>query len=104
MKNALITPKSTNRSSLRILSVLVLAAIMGTVTISSAKADWNDHGHGHGPEWKHRGWDEHAHAAYRYHHPVHVVRDEPGYVYAPPVVYAPPPPSGINLILPLHFN
>ena len=42
-----------------------------------------------------RGHERHAHWGH------------PGYVYAPPVVYAPPPPvesPGLNLIIPFNFR
>lgn len=103
MKSIVTKPTKPSKSYVRILSVLALTAIMGSITVSSAKADWDDH-RGHGPEWSHRGWDDHARHNYRWRH-AHP-HYEPAYVYSPPVVYAPPPPepTGINLILPLHFH
>ncbi len=76
------------------LSVMAVVAIMISAFAGSAKADhWHDH-----EVQAHRYW----------HHPrPHGVVVEPApVVYSPPVVYAPPPPppEGINLILPIHIN
>jgi hypothetical protein len=52
-----------------------------------------------------RDWHGHEVRSRGYWHG-HYVRD-PGVVYAPPVVYEPPPEpvsSGINLIVPLHIR
>ncbi len=66
-----------------------LALVAFTVLSLSAPVHADDRDwHGH-REDAHRHWGDHR----------------PGYVYAPPVVYSPPPEStGINLILPLHFR
>ncbi len=102
MTNVVIVPKKCGKFALKALSALALIAIMGTATISPAKADWDNHP-GHPPTWHERGWDRHAHDAYRWHH-AHP-HYEPHYVSSPPpVVYYPPQSTGINLILPLHFN
>jgi hypothetical protein len=69
-----------------------LAAVFAIALTGQAKADdrdWN----------RHEVYARHWHRAHP--HPVPVITP----VYAPPVVYAPPPPSpGINLILPLNFR
>jgi hypothetical protein len=56
-----------------------------------------------------RGWDRHAaYAHHGWHHRGY--GPGPGVVYAPPVVYEPPPQPvvesepGINLIVPLHIR
>jgi len=84
--------KSTAKTCLKkIAKTLALGAVL---TMGIATAAHADRGHGRGGH--DRDW--HAHAGGYY-------RPEPGYVYAPPVVYAPPPEApGINLILPLHFR
>ncbi len=86
-------PTRDRKSIIRILSVLALTAVMGSAVVNPAMAD---------PRHD-RGWDRHAHDAGRWHH-AHP-RYVPGYVEAPPVVYAPPQPSpGINLVLPINFH
>jgi len=46
-----------------------------------------------------RDWDRHEHRRW------HRGYAEPGVVYAPPVVYEPPPePAGINLVIPVHIR
>lgn len=102
-----IEKRKTLKKVSKILASLVLGVVMSGFVINAAHADWDDHGHG--PEWRHRGWEEHEHDAYRWHrhhYYAYPVYDEPHYVYSPPVVYAPPPPppEGINIVLPLHFN
>ncbi len=90
MKNVtdLIKP-SMEKTTLR----LALGFCVALLAVGSAHADIRHD----------RDWNRHAVAAHRYWHGPHPAR---GYVYAPPTVYAPPPPPspGINLILPLHFN
>jgi hypothetical protein len=85
----------------KILSILALTMIGSFALMQPAKADnWHDdHGRGRGPNWHARHeWEER-----RWHRPRVVY--QPRVVYAPPpVVYAPQPSPGINLILPLHFD
>jgi hypothetical protein len=49
-------------------------------------------------------WRGHERDAYRFHH----AHPHPVYtqVYAPPVIYSPPPPPepGLNLVIPLNFH
>jgi hypothetical protein len=100
MKYTQGTPKKIRRSKAKLLSILLLTFVMGTMVSSPVKADWDDRGRG--PEWRHREWDDHARDSrhWRHDHPQYVS----GYVSSPPVVYAPPPPSGINLILPINIH
>ncbi len=74
--------------------LVVLAVVAGVGMGNPAHA----YDHGRGGD---RGWDHHAAEAHRWHHahPAYY----PGYVEAPPVVYA-PPPSGLNLILPINIH
>jgi len=87
--------KSTAKICLKKLAkTLALGAVLTMGIATAAHADRDDRGHDRG---RHdRDWHDHAYGHYR---------AEPGYVYAPPVVYAPPPEApGINLILPIHFH
>jgi hypothetical protein len=65
----------------------------------------------------HRGWQGHhvppGHAKHHYPQAYHYGYPAPVYVYAPPrpvyyapapVYYAPPPPSGLTVVIPLHFD
>jgi hypothetical protein len=100
MVTTITMPTKNGKSIAKLLSVLALAVIMaGTISIAAMAAPHGRDFHG-GHD---RGWDRHAHDNYRWHHDhPHYV---PGYVAAPPVVYAPPQQeSGINLILPLNFH
>jgi hypothetical protein len=73
---------------------LALGILMAVSTIGFAHAadrDWQRH-----EVAAHRDWHDHWHG-----HP------GPGVVYAPPVVYAAPPPvesPGLNLILPINIR
>ena len=82
---------------------LVLAAAVGGASLSPALADDWHHDQRHEQHW--RGHDRRDHDR-RVHHPVHYAPPAPAYVYAPPVVYAPPPPPpvGINIVIPLQFR
>ena len=106
------------------LSTLALALVLGVSMAGAAHADpgyhddhydhgdYHDHDDHHDRDDHHayrydrhhdREWNEHEREAYewRLHHQVLA----PGYVYAPPVVYAaPPPPLGLNLIIPLNIR
>ena len=69
-----------------------LAVIMVLAAFIAAPAHADPRGRDH---WDHGRDDWHRH-----HGP-----PPRGYVYAPPVVYsAPPPPLGLNLIIPLHIS
>lgn len=83
---------------------LVAVTLLGAAMPSLAHADWDhDNGRGHHDEWRdHDDWRGHEfHARYWHRHHPHY---EPGVVYAPPAVVEPPPPVGINLIVPLHIH
>lgn len=93
------------KSPLLILACLLLLPL---ATIHPAHADdWRSRGNGveshEGQEWRGRayGWHEHEIEARRWHHRRYV---EPGVVYAPPVVYSPPPQPGISLFFPLDVR
>lgn len=102
MTTALTTNATRTTQLLRLLPMVALAVIIGTMAASPARADWDDR-KGHGGEWHERGWDDHSHRAYGWYH-AHP-HYAPAYVYAPPpVVYYPPESPGINLIVPLHFH
>ena len=86
----------------KVMMILVLAAGVGLIVAGPARADdWQDH------ERQSREWREHhRHDHFDHHdHPV-VVQQGPEVIFAPPTVVEEPadPPSGINLIFPLHFN
>ena len=93
-----MTHPTVKRGLGRVVTGLGLAMVLVAAFASPAHAD--DRERGRGPD---REWRAHEVHARRWHqvHPVY----EPGYVYAPPpVVYAPQPSPGINLIIPMHFN
>jgi hypothetical protein len=82
-------------------AVMALGAALAAFMPSVAHADPRGHDGGR-QDWHHDDGDWHRHEAYARRY-----RGYPGqqpYVYAPPVVYSPPPPSGINLIVPFNFN
>jgi hypothetical protein len=96
-------------------AVLILLIIVASM--ESTLAD-NDRGGGyqqnrHQNNGRHRGqrydedrnWRQHERNASRHWNNPHFER-EPGYVYAPPLVYYPPEyqPPGINFIIPLDIH
>lgn len=89
-----------------------LALIIGTSMPTTAKANPYDHGRDHKDvyiidrheyrEWiEHEEWREHERWMHRCHRPLYAPRI--AYIQ-PPVIYAPPPPTGINLIIPLDIR
>jgi len=90
---------STRRAAFgKIAAGTALAFVFAMALAGPAHAD-DRYSRGRGDD---RDWRAHETQARHWHahpHPVAPI------VYAPPVVYAPPPPpSGINLILPLNFR
>ena len=87
--------------------IVVVAAVatttLASLSVSPALADDGHHDQRH--EQQMHGHDRRGHDR-RVHHPVHYAPPAPAYVYAPPVVYAPPPPPpvGINIVIPLQFR
>lgn len=81
---------SIAKSARKIAGALILAAVLGVSIGGPAHADdWRDH---------------EVHARYWHVHHPHPV---PHVVYAPPVIYQPPPPPvspGLNLIFPLNIR
>jgi hypothetical protein len=95
---------------------LVLAVMLLTVAPSSTHADdarnrGREQSSQRGPQNRgshgrvDKGWRNHEWQAHR--HWNRPAEQEPGYIYAPPLVLAPPPEyeaPGINFIIPLHIH
>jgi hypothetical protein len=82
-------------------AVVALGAALAAFHPSVAHADPRGHDDGRGG-WHHNDNDWRRHEAYAHRYWRHPAPQP--YVYAPPVVYSPPPPSGINLFLPFNIN
>ncbi len=88
MKNTMKTAK--------LFGAVALMLVVGLMAATPANAYWTRHpGPGPRPGW-HDDW--HGHPGYWGHARPY------GYVAAPPVVYAPPPRSGVSLFFPIHIN
>ncbi len=77
------------------------SAILSLSTGALAWDHW-DRDHDRYRHWEHERW-EHARPVYVHERPVVVERERPVFV-APPVVYAPPAPSGLNLNFNIPLN
>ena len=99
--NAPRKPFASTRSY-KITRSLLLGLFVVALAIPSLALARDDRGErGRDDRHAHDDWRGHERYAHRYY-------GEPGYVYAPPVVYSPPPPvyesPGLNLVIPFNFH
>lgn len=89
----------------RTVLVLVLAGVVGSVAAAPARAE-DDRGRGrHEGEWRGQDRDRGEWRGHGRERREREWRERPVYVPAPPpVVYAPPPPTGLELIFPIHIR
>lgn len=87
----------------RIMMALVIASMIGGISVTPAFADDHDRGRGHQERGRESYGHYHGHRPYGYGYPAPVYAP----VYAPPpVVYAPAPyqSPGISLVFPIHIR
>ena len=95
----------------RMWAVVAMTAALSWAASPVFAQDYRDYGHDHGQDYGHGDGDhhdEHHEVRRDYHHDYYRGGYDSYYyqqpVYSPPVVYeAPPPPVGVNLIIPFHF-